>query len=502
MSRLPRINPRDLRDHADQARVDRIWGRVRRDLPVALGRGAAHRGAGGAALAPRPARAGRVLLWAAALSGVFGVGLLIGSSQLQLTTSGDPEAVAVDSPLSDVFAAGTRQRTFALPGGGRLVLQPESLVEVVEVRDGNVRLHLLRGRASLDASTAAMSFAVVAGEATTVAPAGSVVSLSRLDTDVDVAVDRGSVEVLSPSGRRVINGGEASRVSIVAAITSADDLPAPSVVAHQRTPHAPDASPDPDRATTDVVPPDGEPVASTTNPGTPAVDAAPSWFALWEKDKLDEAARVLEERGGISSAITAAQSVRELMSLYEIAAMKSRHDLANAALRRVADEFPSDPNGAVAANTLANTYERMGKADLAAKYRAQAMQSQRLSETLFCSQISAAPRDTVEARRKAKGLALEYLSRFPDGTCLEEAKLAVEDAAGGAPADPAKDGKPSGSGAPADGDRPPAKDDKSSEKPSGEKPAGDKSSGEKSSGEKSSGEKSPSEKPPADAPSR
>ena len=494
MSRLPRINPRDLRDHADQARIDRIWGRVRRDLPAAS-RGSAGGAPSGAGLVRRPARTGRLLLWAAALGGVFGVGLLVGSSQLELSTSDDPEAAAVDSPLSDVFAAGTRQRTFALPGGGRLVLQPESLVEVVEVRDGNVRLHLLRGRASLDASMADMSFAVVAGEATTVAPAGSVVSLSRLDTDVDVAVDRGSVEVLSPSGRRVINGGEASRVSIVASVSSTDESPVPPVVAHQRPPQAPDAaSTDPNRSPADAASTDGEPVAAVS---PPQPEAAPSWFALWDKDKLDDAARVLEERGGISSAITAAQSVRELMALYEIAAMKGRHDLANAALRRVADEFPSDPNGAVAANTLANTYERMGKADLAAKYRAQAMQSQRLSETLLCSQLSGAPRDTVEARRKAKALALEYLQRFADGTSLDDAKAAIDDAAGDPAADPPKDAKqapPSGSSS--------ADADKSPDRPSDRAPSEKSPSGEKTPAEKAPAEKSPAEKHPESPPQK
>ncbi|MBL9021093.1 MAG: hypothetical protein JNL21_02785 [Myxococcales bacterium] len=416
MSRLPRINPEDLRDHADEARIDRIWRKVQRDLPGATVVGAVPVSGG------RPARrVGRLVLVAACLGGVFGAGLLIGSKQLQLSTSEGPEVAAVDSPLSDVFAAGTRQRTFALPGGGRLILQPESLVEVVEVRDGSVRLHLLQGRASVDASMADMSFAVVAGEALTLAPAGSVVSLSRLDTDVDVAVDQGSVEVLSPAGRRVVGRGETSRVPIVASVSSADDARSPQVVATQPPHHPSDdgAEPDSERSPAKVASTEAEAAATAPAPA----DAAPSWLALFEKDNLKDASRVLEERGGISAAITSAQSVRELMALWEIAADKKRTDLAIAALRRVADDFPSDPNSPAAAKMLADAYERMGQTDLATTYRNKAMQSGRLSETLLCRQLSDAP-NPAEARR----VAAEYLQRFPDGTCADDAKDALAEA--------------------------------------------------------------------------
>ena len=455
MSRLPRINPEDLRDHADEARVDRIWARVQRDLP----------GGSKVAVAARSSapsrRVGRFVLLAACLGGVFAAGLLVGAEQLTLSTTEDPEVAAVDAPLSDVFAAGTRQRTFALPGGGRLVLQPESLVEVVEVRDGSVRLHLLRGRAAVDASTANLSFAVVAGEALALAPAGSVVSLSRLDKDVDVAVEQGSVEVLSPAGRRVVGRGQTSRVPIVAAVSSTEEAGPSHVVASQPPHRASDDEKERASSKDPAATEPAEPVAATT----PAQDAAPSWLALYEKDKLDEASRVLEERGGISAAITSAQSARELMALWELAGAK-RPDLAIAALKRVADEFPSDPNGAVAAKTLGDTYQRMGQVELAAKYRAQAMQSGRLSETLLCRQLSDTPRDSAESRHKAKSLALDYLQRFPDGTCREDAKFAVEAAAEDGdvrPNDDAKDQeKASGSdkGSEKAGDSSPAKDQK------------------------------------------
>ncbi|NUO52653.1 MAG: hypothetical protein HOV80_27720 [Polyangiaceae bacterium] len=420
MSRLPAIDPRDLRDHADPARIERVWRRVSRDLP------------GGSD--QRPVRStgvagvrfgSRAILWAACLAGVFGAGLFVGSVQLSTSTTDETGAERLDAQLTDVFAAGTRQRTFPLPGGGRLVLQPESLMEVVEVRDGSVRLHLLRGRASVDASTSDMSFAVVAGDALTLAPAGSVVSFSRLDTDVDVAVDRGSVEVVSATGRQVVRKGERSRVPIVAtAVTSLDPQLPPHQVVANTPPHTNDRN-DPDRASKDpsVTPPDGEVAVITP----PPVEQTPTWMTLYNQDKFTEAMRALEERGGIAQAIASSQSASEIMSLGEVALFNKKNDLWITSRRRVADEFPSDPNASIAAVQLADTLDRMGQRDLAAKYRAQAMQSSRLFETVLCKQLVNAPKDTAEERRKAAAIATDYLSRFPTGTCTEDAKGVIED---------------------------------------------------------------------------
>jgi hypothetical protein len=431
MSRLPAIDPRDLRDHADPDRIERVWRKVQRDLPE-----------GSPAVPARSAgvRFGsRTILWAACLAGVFGAGLFVGSVQLSTSTTDDPEAERLDARLTDVFAAGTRQQTFQLPGGGRLVLQPESLMEVVEVRDGSVRLHLLRGRASVDASTSDRSFAIVAGEALTLAPAGSVVSFSRLDTDVDVAVDRGSVEVVSPTGRQVVRRGERSRVPIVAAVTSLDPRTPPHQVVANTPPHTSDHN-DPERASKDpaVTTPDGE-VAVITPPAAPE---PPSWMVLYNQDKFEDAHRILEERGGIAPAIKSSQSASEIMALGDVARFNKKIDLWVQSRRRVADEFPSDPNASAAAAELAPTLERMGQTELAAKYRAQALQS-RLSEPVLCRQLDNAPKDTIEARRKAAAIAADYLTRFPEGTCAEDAKGVIEDSKADGPepekADPTKD---------------------------------------------------------------
>src|SRR5690349_8538304 len=108
---FPSIRPSDLRDHADEARVARIWDRLEQDL---------------AGREPTHARSAApwVALVAATL-GAFAAGVWVG-------TLGGAEhattAIRATSPESsaapDVLAAGTQQRSFTLPGGGTITLSP------------------------------------------------------------------------------------------------------------------------------------------------------------------------------------------------------------------------------------------------------------------------------------------------------------------------------------------------------------------------------------------
>ena len=72
------------------------------------------------------------------------------------------QMVCESSAMVDVFAAGTRGRSFSLPGGGRVHLDPDSMVEVVAVSDARVQLSLLRGGATFEPSS--LPIEVVAGE--------------------------------------------------------------------------------------------------------------------------------------------------------------------------------------------------------------------------------------------------------------------------------------------------------------------------------------------------
>src|SRR6185436_13902042 len=113
----PRISPNDLRDHADEARIARVWDRIEHDL-------------GGFEAPPqRPPRF--VYLAIAAAFAAFGGGLLVGKTAFHEPPTGVVAVVASpDRSTVDVLAAGSEGRTFALPGGGMLTLQPGATVEI------------------------------------------------------------------------------------------------------------------------------------------------------------------------------------------------------------------------------------------------------------------------------------------------------------------------------------------------------------------------------------
>ncbi|NUP10502.1 MAG: hypothetical protein HOW73_31010 [Polyangiaceae bacterium] len=428
MSRLPSIDPRSLRDHADDARVDRIWDRLRDELPAPRSSVTATPVPGALLHTKRPAVARTVFLFAAAAA-MFGTGLVIGSSN-------EPEQANLpvatpDGPMTDVFAAGTKPRTFALPGGGRIVVEPGSTVEVVSVSDERVNLSLLRGAASLDAVDIPVD--VVAGVAHVSAPAGSSVSLARREADLDVLVAQGTATVTSPAGQQVVRGGHVlSRVPIVATVTSTDqraDVPPPvPVPVNDADPDA--RAPAPSASQSLVAPTssaDPAPVAATT---VAAPEAPATWLSLVKSDKYEAALELLEKGPGLQATINGSQSASELWYLWEVAATGKKDNLKVLALRRVVDEFGSDPSAAAAALQLAQFYEPTDK-QLAAKYREKAAQTKGLAEVALCSQVRAmaSEGDDVDPRR-ATQKATEYLTTYPMGSCADDAKALLQDVAG------------------------------------------------------------------------
>src|SRR6185295_14708177 len=104
---VPPIAPTDLRDHADEERIGRIWERIEHDL-------------GGVEPAQRRSSSLAVALLAAAAM-AFGGGLLVGKLVWRESPSlAIPATLSPDRPALDVFAAGSQTRTFTLPGGGEL----------------------------------------------------------------------------------------------------------------------------------------------------------------------------------------------------------------------------------------------------------------------------------------------------------------------------------------------------------------------------------------------
>ncbi len=400
MNQLPPISPRDLRTHDDHDRVERIWSRVKDDLP-------------GAARTGSPARA--IMLLAAAAA-VFGVGIGVGRVTSPATDAVELSA-AGDAPLTDVFAAGSQARSFALPRGGKLLLEPDSMVEVVEVGQGHITLSLLRGAASVDATTAEGSFHVVAGAAHVSAPAGSSMSLARRHDDIDVLVSDGSVEVTSPAGRHTVNRGQALAHVPTVALVSSHGEPPPQPVQVAIAPH--------DRRLKRTP---GEPLVPA-NPDViapaPVEPAPPSWMVLADNVKWDEALEALEKTGGLDATIRNAQSARELIALSDVAGQK-RPDARIRALRRVADEFGADPLSQAAAMELSAYYQATDKA-LAAKYGEKAKQAAAFHELALCNEI----RNLLDSDSPATAMvskANEYLSKYPKGSCVEDANTLLEEA--------------------------------------------------------------------------
>src|SRR5690349_3884566 len=84
----PRIAPNDLRDHADEARVARVWDRIENDLSGMK--------------EAQPHRAGIVIALIAATMAAFSGGLLVGKSMWKDRSSTELSAVA-SSDRSEVF---------------------------------------------------------------------------------------------------------------------------------------------------------------------------------------------------------------------------------------------------------------------------------------------------------------------------------------------------------------------------------------------------------------
>ncbi|MBL8739941.1 MAG: FecR domain-containing protein [Myxococcales bacterium] len=423
MSRLPRISPDDLRSHADDARVERIWQRVQPELPVRLN---------------RPRSLGRSMMLAAAALSAFGVGLVAGRSTVERS---DVETAVVrapdDAPLADVFAAGSNARSFMLPRGAKLSLEPASLVELVEVADGSITLTLLQGNASVDATTAEGSFFVLAGEARVSAPAGSSMSLARGESDIDVVVASGAVEVFSPAGRHLVKRGQAlahvptlTKVSERGDIEPAEEPVRVAMVPRQRE-HGMAAQRQSDPSPTGPA----DPVVA------PAVEpAAPSWLALVSSNKYDEALEVIEKGPGLEATIKNAQSAAELMALSDIAGSK-RPALRIRALHRVADDFASDPSAPAAAFYLSRIYEATDKV-LAAKYREKTKQAAALNELAICSELKSISTGTDAELAIAVQKASEYLATYPKGSCVEDASSILEDAVSKPKREPEKKTEP------------------------------------------------------------
>jgi hypothetical protein len=402
---VPRIAPADLRDHAEEARLDRVWARLDADLPQ---------------VAPAASRRPffTYLAIAAAFS-AFAGGIVVGKTafQPQIPTAIAP-VQATERTSVDVLAAGTEGRSFALPGGGQLMLQPGATVEI-ERAGGDLTLKLLQGAASVDTVGTQLSagLMIVAGEARLNTQAGSVVNVTRNQDDLDVSVTDGSVSLTSPGGenRTLGRNSREDHVPLHATIAAASPTASPAI-------HGPQ------------IPRAGRLIAKHPIKSLPV--AGPGWLGRYEANDFEGALALLrQEPGGILGAISSAHTATELMAISTLARSKGGDSGAGmSALRTVVDRFPNDELAQVAAYSLAGMLQASGKADEARNYldRAKNLNGP-FAEAALCRRI----KDELRTGHKDEAIrqANEYVAKYPDGRCMDEVELAraSEDGAGGAP---------------------------------------------------------------------
>ncbi|APR85718.1 Hypothetical protein A7982_11067 [Minicystis rosea] len=395
---FPQIDPSALRDHADEARVDRVWERVEHDLSSRFG-------------APeREARRARRSTFAyvaiAAAFGAFGAGLWVGKVtwDRKATVEAALPMPVIDKSRVEVFAAGSQLRQFSLEGGGRLTLSPGGTAEV-ERSGTEITVSILQGEASID-STGRKQLAVVAGAARINTQGGSVLTVTRNAYDIDVKVDDGTVSISSPAGTQQLGKGERAAAVPIQAVTASTTPDAPA--RHHAAP----------------------PARRPTGPRAHAVKVAnPEWLARYENDTDEEGALQLLRKQGVNQAIDTAKTANELGVIADIMARKGRDPAAEIrAWERLVQVFPSDQRAPLAADRLARIFEARGEAARAAEYRAKvrplAESATMGRDSLICDAISRDP-DKTRAALAAK----EYLVKYPNGECRERFELLVQGSA-------------------------------------------------------------------------
>ncbi|MFT3767654.1 MAG: FecR domain-containing protein [Minicystis sp.] len=405
---FPQIDPSALRDHADEARVDRVWERIEHDVTSRADR------FGPLGREARARRSTFAYVAIAAAFGAFGAGLWVGKATWDRKAA--PVDVAVATPVIDksrveVFAAGTQLRTVALEGGGRLTLSPGTMAEV-ERAGTELTVSLLQGEASID-TAGRKQLAVVAGSARINTQAGSVLSVTRNADDIDVKVDDGTVSLSSPAGTQQLGKGE-----------RAAGVPIHAVVANAPI----DAAPRP-RSSGPARRPNGQRPLALKGAGTP------EWYAHYPMD--EEVAIQLLRKQGVNQAIDTARSAVELMAIADIMRGKGRDPAAEIrALERLVQSFSKDQRASLAAERLAWIHEARGDAARAKEYREKVRPLAEIATTgrdaLLCELIRREPDKT-----KAAAAAKEYLDKYPDGECRDDFERLVQTGAPPAAPDPA-----------------------------------------------------------------
>jgi hypothetical protein len=264
-------------------------------------------------------------------------------------------------------------RAYQLPDA-RITLTPGSTAEIRQGGNGTRSIDLIQGEALIDLQpndAAGKATQIVVGDARLAVEAGSTVLVLRRPDALDVSVQRGGADLVSP--------------------TVAEHLAAGRRRLEVPIRHAPPAR-------VGAAPP-----ATEGNR-----ERRPVWYTRYLAGDLDGASALLP--ADIEPEVTSASSAQELVALADLMAHAGRKQGASLAWERVITRFESDPRAVIAAEKLADTHP--GRAlDLALRSG---------NDAMVCH-VLLRERDRSRAARVAR----QYLSTHPASDC-RDALAAIE----------------------------------------------------------------------------
>jgi hypothetical protein len=392
---VPHFNRSVLRDHADPERVDRVWERIERDLVLE---------------APAPAPAAGKPAWrfpqaAAGIAAGFALGLGLAG---WLARGDDPDAVVMEpapleSSLPEVLAAGTAPRTYPLPGGGVITLEPGTIVDTLRDGRGRVSLRLVRGEATVttrDRAVGSERLALFIGEAE-VDAAGQM----QVRHDGDTAYLRvlaGSASVRAPhrdKGRErlVLGPDQEARVPVRIVTARVEDAP-----------RRPRVGPDDGH--------DDEPAPLLEDEAPIVVSSPPAWMMACDRSDFAGAVEALRQDGA-----SPGNDPKYLMCLASGHRERNDDQAAVGVLERVAGGRSDDPNKMLATRDLVRIHERLGNHEKAKQY---AEELNRMSSGGLLLTAEALCNKIVQSHQAGRAqdvlnYAGRYRQQFPDGACTE-----------------------------------------------------------------------------------
>ena len=334
-------------------------------------------------------RGGRTRVAVSAL--LLGAGIATAVSYRLLP--GTREAAKAPSVVQDSSGHGLR----FFDGSSARLLDDRSLIEVVAVTAKAIDLRLTAGRGEFDVVPDPGRTFTVHVDGIVVRVLGTRFRVEREDRGAYVSVYRGKVEVGWPGGERVLAQGQTARF--------------PEEVA------APQALPEAE-GTREVEP--VAPVLPAEEISRPAAPASRARFrALATRGRYAEAYRVLTGAPGVVDS-----GAEDLMLAADAARLSGHPAEATPYLERIVRQYRGDVRAPLAAFTLGRILlHELGRpaeaADAFALVR-KILAEGPLSSDALAREAEAA--DRASQRERARGLAEEYMSKYPTGRRLESVR--------------------------------------------------------------------------------